>query len=229
MYQEKMMLDFNAAKSVYKSYSIFSMDSAMDQEMRKPGYDFNKPMVIPKASWEQYFNFFADNSCYLIRPWFGGKISIKDTTVIDWSINAETKVIGGFTCNKATGNFAGRQYVAWYCPEIAVKAGPWKLHGLPGLILEASDTKEQVKFELQSLYNLNDVSIELPNGAKPVSKKEFRKMEESFTQNPMAVINTMLGNGENSNVSIAKTNGEGIPIKTPVKKNGFNNPLELTD
>jgi GLPGLI family protein len=33
-------------------------------------------------------------------------------------------------------NFRGRNYYAWYAPDIAVYSGPWKLNGFtPGMIL----------------------------------------------------------------------------------------------
>lgn len=62
---------------------------------------------------------------------------------IQWEIKKGSKKIGKYECNKATANFRGRNYTAWFTTEIPVPYGPWKLFGLPGLILEASDdTKE---------------------------------------------------------------------------------------
>jgi GLPGLI family protein len=63
---------------------------------------------------------------------------------MNWKIEKETKKIGKITCKKATVSFRGRNYTAWYSPEIAVPFGPWKLNGLPGLILEAYDTNKFV-------------------------------------------------------------------------------------
>lgn len=51
-------------------------------------------------------------------------------------IKGETKKIGGFVCHKATTQFRGSKIVAWYTPKISIPFGPWKLKGLPGLILE---------------------------------------------------------------------------------------------
>ena len=58
---------------------------------------------------------------------------------INWLLENETKKIGKFTAHKATGKFRGRMYTAWYVLEIPLPYGPWKLQGLPGLILEAHD------------------------------------------------------------------------------------------
>lgn len=66
--------------------------------------------------------------------------------LIDWKLEKETKEIGSLICRKATTSFRGREYTAWYTLEIPLPYGPWKLHGLPGLILEAYDTNKEVYF-----------------------------------------------------------------------------------
>ena len=59
---------------------------------------------------------------------------------IDWKItDGDTLNISGFSCKKATCEYAGRQWNVWYTEQIPVPAGPWKLCGLPGMILKADD------------------------------------------------------------------------------------------
>lgn len=58
---------------------------------------------------------------------------------IRWTLEAETRRMGELTLHKAQARFRGRNYTAWYCPDIPVPVGPWKLRGLPGAILEAYD------------------------------------------------------------------------------------------
>ncbi len=65
---------------------------------------------------------------------------------IDWKLFNETKKIGAFNCQKATATFRGRDYTAWYTNEIPLPFGPWKLQGLPGLIIEAYDTSEEIYY-----------------------------------------------------------------------------------
>ena len=70
----------------------------------------------------------------------GRPVILDDTTAkLDWQLLNEVKTINNFKCNKAVVNFRGRTFIAWYTTEIPISAGPWKLHGLPGLILEAAD------------------------------------------------------------------------------------------
>jgi GLPGLI family protein len=48
-------------------------------------------------------------------------------------------------------HFKGRGYTAWYAPSITNMEGPWKLGGLPGMILEAYDDEGdwQIKYVAQ--------------------------------------------------------------------------------
>ena len=63
---------------------------------------------------------------------------------IKWQLEKETKKIGNFKTHKATTKFRGRLYTAWYTLEVPLPYGPWKLQGLPGLILEAYDEKKEM-------------------------------------------------------------------------------------
>lgn len=68
-----------------------------------------------------------------------------------WAISDESKEIIGYQCFKATADYRGRKWTAWFTPEIPVQDGPWKLCGLPGLILEAYDTDKNYHFEADGL------------------------------------------------------------------------------
>jgi len=69
-----------------------------------------------------------------------------------WQITTERKKIGDFECVKAISKpFRGRVYEAWFAPEIPISGGPWKLCGLPGLILEAKDQSGEVSFVMEKL------------------------------------------------------------------------------
>ncbi len=87
---------------------------------------------------------------------------VKDTArIISWELLNETKNINSFKCQKAKGYFRGRTYTVWFTDDIPVSLGPWKLNGLPGLILEATDSLNQFQYfaekvELQMEVNTID-------------------------------------------------------------------------
>lgn len=113
----------------------------------------------------------------------GKQIYIKEQALkISWIISKETKKIGNFTCLKATGLFRGRKYTAWYTPEIAVPYGPWKLNGLPGLILEAYDYNKNVYWYFKSLEYPSKTKESISNiRAVKGSKVNFLSISE-FTK-----------------------------------------------
>ena len=63
-----------------------------------------------------------------------------------WILGDSVRSILGYECRLAECDYRGRHWIAWYAPEIAVSEGPWKLGELPGLILEAYDTKRHYVF-----------------------------------------------------------------------------------
>lgn len=57
---------------------------------------------------------------------------------MEWDIAADsTKSILGYDCIRAVTDYHGRQWRVWFAPDIPIQDGPWKLHGLPGVILAA--------------------------------------------------------------------------------------------
>lgn len=96
---------------------------------------------------------------------------------LKWELQKETKKIGHFVCQKAVGKLRGREYIAWFSPEIPVPFGPWKLQGLPGLILEAYTPDEEIYFSAKK--------IEYPTkNPTPISKIAIKKGEKwlNFTE-----------------------------------------------
>jgi GLPGLI family protein len=97
---------------------------------------------------------------------------------VRWKMTQEEKSIGSILCRKATGYFRGREYIAWYAPEIPVRLGPWKFEGLPGLILEIYDTRKQVFFSATSVVlpvtvtELPDTWLAAKKEIKTISLKE---------------------------------------------------------
>ncbi len=72
---------------------------------------------------------------------------------LKWTLHSDTLTVLKTLCNKATMEFGGREWTAWYAPSIPVSYGPWKLSGLPGLILKAEDDSGMHTFEAVSIRN----------------------------------------------------------------------------
>ncbi|WP_435524227.1 GLPGLI family protein [Chryseobacterium indoltheticum] len=55
---------------------------------------------------------------------------------IKWNISNEHKKIGVWAATKATTNFGGRNWTAWFSEDIPLPYGPYVFYGLPGLFLK---------------------------------------------------------------------------------------------
>jgi GLPGLI family protein len=102
---------------------------------------------------------------------------------INWKIEKETKKIGNFTCKKATTSFRGRNYTAWFTSDIPLQFGPWKLNGLPGLILEAYDTNKSVYWYFKSVEYPTKTKeavkyMKIPLKDKTLSYDEFKDLQK---------------------------------------------------
>ena len=89
----------------------------------------------------------------------------------DWKLADSTKIIHGYQCRLAECHFRGRNYHAWFAPEIPLNEGPWKFNGLPGLILEVYDTQDHYHFTLIGMQQ---------EGTEPVCYYNFRPNYEKI-------------------------------------------------
>ena len=98
----------------------------------------------------------AHQEAYLHMPtvWTGypnGQTTVRDwifphefegtepTPEIAWTLTDDTLTIGGYLCQTATCKFRGVEWHVCYTEEIPSSAGPWRLRGLPGLIVKAEN------------------------------------------------------------------------------------------
>lgn len=93
------------------------------------------------------------------------KIIVKDILPEwNWKLVEGTKTIGDYKCSKATIEFRGRNYEAYYTSEIPLAYGPYKFRGLPGVILQISSvggdlenffswTAQEIKFPVSITYD----------------------------------------------------------------------------
>lgn len=84
-------------------------------------------------------------------PIKGTAIYKDEFPAIQWKMEAGKETILGYQCNLATAKFRGRKYKVWYTTEIPLAIGPWKLGGLPGLILKADADDGLFTFKATSI------------------------------------------------------------------------------
>ncbi|MBR8703955.1 GLPGLI family protein [Porphyromonas levii] len=94
-----------------------------------------------------------------------------------WSYLDSISVILGYECYLAECVFRGRRWYAWYTLDIPIPDGPWKLGGLPGLILDAYDSKQHYRFTAKGMTSkgLGDVGIYIykVNSPKMLTREEY--------------------------------------------------------
>lgn len=95
----------------------------------------------------------------------------EETPQFNWVLSDETKKIDDLNVQKATMSFRGRDYVAWYSLDYPLKFGPWKFHGLPGLIVEIYDTSNRYHWILKSIKN--DVN----SFAFQINEKDYQEID----------------------------------------------------
>ncbi|MGS0748929.1 GLPGLI family protein [Halpernia sp. GG3] len=101
---------------------------------------------------------------------------------------SETMQIGAWKSQKATGNFAGRQWTAWFSTEIPIQDGPYKLYGLPGLITKIWDETKSHIFVLRSILKLKNSELNaLTTDKKPIviSREKYITLFKDYRNDPM--------------------------------------------
>lgn len=86
-----------------------------------------------------------------------------------WQLTNEKDTILGHQCQKAITTFGGRTWKAWFASEIPIQAAPWKLQGLPGLILKFGDS--------EGIYTFT--AIQISDEVQPIKKYAWRYKEIS--------------------------------------------------
>lgn len=229
LYSEDFMLTFNTQKSAYSSRTRYKQDSTM--QVKLAAAELKNSDVIDMGTYSPVTedDVYNDN----------GKISViknnreqrylikENSEKINWKIDKETKNLLGYTCQKATGICKGRKYTAWFTTDIPASFGPWKLHGLPGLILEAYDDRHFIKFTCTGYVNQGDMQnvkqVSIPSDAISTTTKEYEQMKKAQSEGFDMF-------GINSGITVDKVTSSGGNSNSGQKKKfTINYPLEITD
>ncbi|SJZ34022.1 GLPGLI family protein [Sediminibacterium ginsengisoli] len=145
---------------------------------------------------------------------------------INWKLGNEQKMICGYNCQKAVGDFGGRTFEAWFVPDLPYSFGPWKLNGLPGLILSANDTKNEISFTCKEITKNSDpeeliTSYMNLGRSVEVKPKEYQRVAGMFASDPAAMVEAQISG---TTVSVRNLDSPG---DKSIKKITRYNPMEL--
>jgi len=131
----------------------------------------------------------------------------------EWKLRPDTKLIAGFNCKKATTEFRGRVFEVWYTPDIPVNFGPWKLNGLPGLILLATDSKNEMEFKVTKVKLNENINIEnqiakIPKLGERVSLREYVAKKDKEGEQLSKYISSKVSRGNNTTSSFESAGRE---------------------
>ena len=114
---------------------------------------------------------------------------------ISWKVEIDSvRNILAYDCIMAECDYHGRHWRVWFAPEISVSDGPWKLRGLPGLILLAESDNdicleatgiEAVDEEIPPMYSVDSY--------EKVDRKKALADHEYFMNNREAFLKARFG------------------------------------
>lgn len=225
--EETMMLEIGHQVSKFHSYTKFFCDSILRADFANKA-----SQETINSHMKQYGT--SKLSERIFKGYPAGKITTLDDVAgitrlrceedhecPQWQLSAESDTLLSYLCHKAECDFKGRHWTVWYAPEISVSDGPWKLCGLPGLILKAADSQGHYSFTATGLELCHTPRPILFDGKKyeTVSRKDYRKVHERYAADPVGFITN-----SHPNVRITIKDESGNPARNP--RNMPYNPIE---
>ncbi len=222
------VLEINKNSNIFMSNEYIVTDSL--NSINRDNMDFAYPKfkeIVEYEKKEDQFTFIENLSMNYYQ--FSAKKKI------NWTILNEKKKIGNFEVIKAKAKYGGRNWEAWFCPEIALPYGPYVFYGLPGLILEVYDDKANYHFTFiqNKNYNSNLDSSEIikklfSDRKTNIQEKDWPKIQLNYYNNPIAEY-------KSGNAYMTKDDGTKYTandyrnLEIAIQKNirTFNNPIEL--
>jgi GLPGLI family protein len=188
-YEDLQYLEIGESISKYYSFCIYCVDSVNtnwgNKKIEKTDYVMTESCDCGKHTdeqWSEYYysDFFMDftkNTLieYVRMPMYmyqSNCFYIENIPEQTWQLHDDTTTIKEHLCQKATCEFRGRHYIAWFTSDIPINQGPWKFNGLPGLIMRIYDSDYLFMFEC--------IGIEIYDKDYPVkiyNYKDYKKTE----------------------------------------------------
>lgn len=194
------ILHANSDESKFYSLKMEYIDSlnstpdgkAKLNEMTRNAYLGGKLDDIPRSDGSYYVVKSGNKYTYYDNSGLEKYVYEEPVAKLGWEIGDSTKTILGYECVMASVNYHGRIWTAWFAPEIPVGDGPWKLYGLPGLILEAMCVGGQYHFVATGLQQSDNAfyGVYSENNWEPISGNDFWKLRRECLENPSRTFNS---------------------------------------
>ena len=198
-YEDWHRLEIGSQMSKYYSYFVYRNDSLCTEQSKNNPVYLRVPRRCDnlgnpgKHLWSEYYHtdFFKNFSegtltQYTFMP--RGVPHHKYTEnmpVQNWTLLEDTASIAGYLCQKATCMFRGRNFEAWFTPEIPIGNGPWKFGGLPGLILKVYDADSLYVFECTHIdFSQYAFTIQKHDSRNylDISREKYRKIVKNINE-----------------------------------------------
>jgi len=136
------------------------------------------------------------------------------TPSLDWTLTADTLSINGYRCSRAEVTFRGVRWTAWYTEEVPSSVGPWRLRGLPGLIVKATGdahtfTLTELRREASAITYASDVKIERMKYPKLLKYRNEVFGSKQYPKNPAHHLPTNTDMGIENVFVIKNESGDG--------------------
>lgn len=224
-----MVLEINKETNVFLSNEYILTDST--NTIHKDNTEFAYPKFKEVVEYQK-----SDGSFNFINSLSANYYEYNAKKKIDWKILNEKKKIGQFEVTKATANFGGRDWTAWFCQEIQLPFGPYVFYGLPGLILEVYDKHENFHFSFiqnknySAELNSEDLIKKLFDNRKiNIKEKEWNKVQLNYYLNPIPEYKSgksvMMGN-DGKEYTAADYRSFEKSLQNQIKR--YNNPIDLS-
>lgn len=247
--KDKVMtiLDITDKKSVYEDFTMRSQDSIVKnivETAEKSGqkYDLSTFIKLPKFE-HKITKLYPEMQNEYIVDLAGDFFAYTDNIKFNWKIDNQKEKIGEYNTQKATVDFGGRKWTAWFSTEIPFQDGPYKFYGLPGLIVKIEDSGRNYSWVLQGnkkVENYDETCYTEKMLEKqglhftiiPTTKEKFEKARQSYQSDPLRGLRQRL-TPEMMNQMVEgqnKTWGEMFKEEEKMEKeriNSKNNPIEL--
>ncbi|WP_213276997.1 GLPGLI family protein [Chryseobacterium indologenes] len=230
------ILDITGDKSIYRDYLSVSQDSLINDILQKSKQSGNNPdlskmLKIPVFSYK-VIKKNPSKEIYFYDKILNDKFYYSEEAKLNWKIKTETSTINEYPVQKATAEFNGRKWTAWFSKTIPFQDGPYKFYGLPGLIVKIEDEKKEFSWILagnKKITNYEENSFSDKLGSKniiEVDKRKFLTMFKDFQENPMGkLINKMTSDDMNKKMPDGRTVSEVIKAENKKVMNILKNNI----